>query len=689
MADLEEAIQVGQEAVDTTPQDHPNRAVRLNNLGGGLGNRYSRTGAIADLEEAIQVGREAVDATPQDHSDRARYLNNLGVRLCDRYLRTGAMADLEEAILCCQSALSQPSSPTNVRIITGRRVLDACAIISEWQKAVQASEITINLIPKLTSRSLENSDKQHILGQVVGLASDAAAAALHAGKEPLVALNFLEQGRGVLATSLQEMRMDILDLQRRYPKLAEQFNHLRDELELLPVDSSSVIDEGHRLTWQSQTDRRYKAGNKFDELVIEIRKQHGFEDFLLAPNETEMQSAARSGPIVVVNISKHRCDAIMIERDGIQALALPDLHIEEINSKARESDLGRPNILEWLWDAVTSPILDALGFNQPLSGDYWPHVWWIPTGPLTKFPLHAAGRHRKGSSETVLDRVMSSYSSSIKTIIHGRRRRDILSTSAQSSTSAKALLVAMKYTGKLELPSTHEEVSMLHELCKSMALTPIEPGQRKQDIVPHLPQCRIFHFAGHGYTDIEDPSKSHLLLNDGKNDSLTIANLLEMNIRQSSPFLAYLSACGTGQIANERFFDESIHLISSFQLAGFRHVIGTLWEVNDKLCIDMAKITYEGMKDGCMTDESVCRGLHNATKKLRDRWLDMLTETKCGRRPVRQAGKPLTKRARNNKNEDQRDGRPARDASMSDEDEKTESIHRIPLHWVPYVHFGV
>ena len=156
-----------------------------------------------------------------------------------------------------------------------------------------------------------------------------------------------------------------------------------------------------------------------------------------------------------------------------------------------------------------------------------------------------------------------------------------------------------------------------------------------------------------------------------------------MNIRQSSPFLAYLSACGTGQIADERFFDESIHLISSFQLAGFRHVIGILWEVSNKLCIDMAKITYEGIRDGGMTDKSICRGLHNATKTLRDRWLDMLINTKRGRRPVRQTGGPLTTTARNINNKG------PRDASMSDEDEETGSMHRVPLHWVPYVHFGV
>ena len=162
-----------------------------------------------------------------------------------------------------------------------------------------------------------------------------------------------------------------------------------------------------------------------------------------------------------------------------------------------------------------------------------------------------------------------------------------------------------------------------------------------------------------------------------------------MNIRQSSPFLAYLSACGTGQIRDERFFNESIHLISSFQLARFRYIIGTLWEVNNKFCINIIKITYEGIKDRGMTDKSICRGLHNTTKKFRDRWLDMLTNTKRGRRFVRRAGKLLTTTARNINNKNPRDGRPPRDANISDEDEETGLMHRIPLYWVPYVHFGV
>ena len=75
-----------------------------------------------------------------------------------------------------------------------------------------------------------------------------------------------------------------------------------------------------------------------------------------------------------------------------------------------------------------------------------------------------------------------------------------------------------------------------------------------------------------------------------------------MDIRQYAPFLAYLSACDTSQIRDERFVEESIHLISAF------HVIGTLWKVIDELCVDMARIMYEEMRDGGMTDESMCWG---------------------------------------------------------------------------------
>lgn len=60
-------------------EDAPNEAYHP--LLGILTERYSRTGAIADLEEAIQVSQQAIDATPDDHPDQGIY--QLPVKLTD------------------------------------------------------------------------------------------------------------------------------------------------------------------------------------------------------------------------------------------------------------------------------------------------------------------------------------------------------------------------------------------------------------------------------------------------------------------------------------------------------------------------------------------------------------------------------------------------------------------------------
>ena len=76
MEDLEEAIRVSRQAVKVTPEDHPDLAACLNNLGNKLESRYKRTGKMEDLEEAIRVSRQAVEVTPEDHPDLAAWLNN-------------------------------------------------------------------------------------------------------------------------------------------------------------------------------------------------------------------------------------------------------------------------------------------------------------------------------------------------------------------------------------------------------------------------------------------------------------------------------------------------------------------------------------------------------------------------------------------------------------------------------------
>jgi hypothetical protein len=570
------------------------------------------------------------------------------------------------------------NSPLIFRITAGRKLLQCCAFVSNWQEASKVSKTALDLIPKLVSRSLEHLDKQHMLSQIVGLASDAAAAALNAGSGPLVALEFLEQGRCVLAASLEEMRTDITCLQETCPELAEQFIRLRNEFAAPGVRKSLIIDNSDQIPWQIQANRRHEMENDFDKMIVGIRKQQGLENFLLPPTEADIKAAAKHGPVVIINMSKYRCDAILIEQDKIRSLPLPLLTTKETKGRGIQG-LRSSETLEWLWDAVTSPILDALGFTQPPPRGKWPYIWWVPTGSLSKFPIHAAGYHGKHSHKTVLDRVISSYSSSIKIIILGQRPRK------PSFSPDTALLVAMEHTpGYKPLEFANEEVSTVRGLCKEMALCPIEPGRNKQEISSHFLGCKIFHFAGHGYAHALDPSQSQLLLDDWKSDPLRVIDLLEINLRERAPFLAYLSACETGRIEDEKFFDENIHLISACQLAGFRHVIGTLWEVNDKICVDIARNTYKGMRDGKMTDESVRRGLHDACRQLRANWLGDV-RAKCAKRDFVAS----LERADIVVSDDMLDNKGGvgflRDGDLVDD--SNEGI--VLPHWIPFVHFGV
>ncbi|WP_048131970.1 CHAT domain-containing tetratricopeptide repeat protein, partial [Methanosarcina sp. 1.H.T.1A.1] len=111
--DLEEAIEKYKQAVSLTPSESPELPGRLNNLGNGLRNRYSHTGDLKDIEEAIEKYKQAVSLTPPESPEMPSILNNLGTGLRDRYSRTWDLKELEEAIEKYKQAVSLtlPESP--------------------------------------------------------------------------------------------------------------------------------------------------------------------------------------------------------------------------------------------------------------------------------------------------------------------------------------------------------------------------------------------------------------------------------------------------------------------------------------------------------------------------------------------------------------------------------------------------
>jgi CHAT domain-containing protein len=264
------------------------------------------------------------------------------------------------------------------------------------------------------------------------------------------------------------------------------------------------------------------------------------------------------------------------------------------------------------------PVLNELGFTQlPSSGEDWPRVWWVGSGLLTILPIHAAGYHDSSPPETAIDRVISSYASTVKSLSYARER---LAKANEFKLKEKAILVAMPTTPEQNsLPSVETEVEDLRILFFNASIdTTVMPNRTKAEVLSELPKHSIVHFACHGYP-ADDPSQSSLLLEDWKTASLTVSDLTSLNIESAN--FAYLSACHTSAARDFRLLDESISLSSAIQLSGYPSVVGSLWEVTDNYSAEVAKDVYTWILEGGggLDTQRSGEGLHRAVRVLRDK----------------------------------------------------------------------
>lgn len=388
-----------------------------------------------------------------------------------------------------------------------------------------------------------------------------------------------------------------------------------------------------------EIDRRIALAREWDELVEHVRQLEGFEDFLRPPPLESLLDAAVGGPVVIVNVSQWRCDALIITRDGVEVTALPDLTTEEVAQRTsaflNALDSGAPasqelsftaaleararslaqrdevlrSTTEWLWDAVADPVLTALGATQAVSTDAPTRLWWCPTGLLTLLPLHGAGYHQAGDGRTVLDRVVSSYTPTLRALAEARKPRPDVTADA-----GRLLFVGV--------PEVPDQLQMTEDVAREQAfleehfpgrMTVLSGGDATVTAVhAQLPRHRWIHLSCHGYQDPRDPSAAGFELSDG---TLTVTRLSAV---QYSGELAFLSACRTAT-GGVDLPDEVITLAAALNYTGYRHVVATLWSVDPAIAADVTSAVYAEMITGrTFEPDRSAFALHHAVRALRD-----------------------------------------------------------------------
>ncbi|WP_054812743.1 CHAT domain-containing tetratricopeptide repeat protein [Nocardia arizonensis] len=622
----EEALRAFQDAVDATQLDDPGRGSGLNNLATTMFKMHERTGDERVLRAAIQATRDAVAAAATDHPERAMYLVNLGYGLHKLFLETAEPDAATESTVAFTDAASSVNAAPRVRLSAYRGMGHVAMTAGDGASAVAAFQHAVALLPQISPRRLIRSDREYNLGEIAGLGGEAASAAIAAGR-PELAVELLEQARGVLLAETMDSYRDLDELRACATDLADRFTGLRDAL-----DAADDVA------------RRGDLAQQWDELLAHVRQIPGLEKFLRPPSFDELRAQAAEGPIVILNVSRYRGDALVLNAatdEPVRVVELPGLTRDEIIHQgnrlhsavddATENSITRrlraqrevEEVLGWLWDAIAEPVLRALGIHRAPDRDrQWPHVWWCPVGELAFLPIHAAGRHGDTSAaRTVLDRVVSSYTTTIRALRYARTRQ----SPSPASPAATALIVAMPETpGASALPGAWAEAETVASLVPDTRVL-IGAQATRDAVLDAVPRCAIVHLACHGISDWRTPAESGLLLADHVDRPLTVTAI--SRLRLAAAELAYLSACSTA-VGNQRLADESVHITSAFQLAGFRRVIGTLWPIGDNAAVRIASDIYDHLtRDGRYPPDPhrTAQALHLATRRMRAEYGGMPT----------------------------------------------------------------
>ncbi|KAJ7192023.1 CHAT domain-containing protein [Mycena pura] len=659
LADLEAALKMKQKAVELIPSGHPHRAQLLRSLSTSFRDRYRILRDTEDLNAAIQTGQEAVDLVPQGDYSRAAYLQTLAASLTDRYRKLGDPKDLEAALQMKKDAVDQ--SPPEDPVRAARLQNLAASFRDRYEKFKDPKDMeTVHMLYidsfKLFSSAPENSWAQALRWVSFAekfqpsycvLAYMSAFALLpdilwignsiplrHAAMRRL---NIQDATSAAIRTciNVSDLPAAVQLLEQGLATIFQQMLQLKTDVDVLPPEQGRTLMDLSSQLYNETASNPFKVVDYRNSLLHDIRKQPGFEYFLLPKPYNVLCHASKGGPIVILNAHPDHCDGIIILNPTSEPVHVPLLSVTlpllksqrdmlqkllgHCNARTREASssrlFGRPEhfflsktthecfeeMLEWLWTCVVCPVYKVLKSHGIHDG----RLWWLPTGAFTGLPLHA-------SSPT--DEFIHSYTATLGSLLDAYAKK-----SPTTSTAQKFAVIGVPHTdpnGSNSLKGVSQEVRKIASIVKEPIVQCLEGEQATADAVKlQIQNCSWAHLACHGSQNLNEPTKSYLRLYEGK---LELGTILRMHLVNAQ--FVFLAACETA-MGDAKLVNESFHFGGAFIAAGFRGAIGTLWSMNDEDGPIVAEVVYSHLfREGQRPQASdAAQALQIAVKELKKR----------------------------------------------------------------------
>ncbi|KAF7789473.1 hypothetical protein EIP86_000419 [Pleurotus ostreatoroseus] len=675
--EIDRSIELYNEANTLHPQDFPQPLI----LARMYGLRYDISQVPDDLGKVLQVLQESHDQMPPDYAFRPVILAMLAMP----YLVDSSSSlpppprdpfeMIEEVATSDNALLKELHLHIATLWVQAARKRGHASLLKAYKFAMRNLEQWITSYPTAELQHSQTALRPQF-------ASDACSAAIEAG-DISQAVELLEQGRGLLWARLTRYRQPLDALRELDGRLAEEFESVARELEQLSVSTYSNLSSSdlssmmgvlsnlgllpstpgsaHMPTLSSsfipglgrQREMRlsedlmgfdnrmrllHDATSRWNNVVERIRRIRGWSNFLLPSPFADLQKAAAAGPVVIVNVSAYRCDAIIIRDVHLPLLVpLPDAspqqfqdlslkleeNLENLHSADHEDkrtiDHYRAQIkavLRSLWTLVVQRVVQRL---EELGCDHGSRIWWYPTGALCRLPLHAAGPYKRGQ-KNAHDLYVCSYVTTLSSTLRVGQ-----GDWTPDATAPGLLVIGVPGDDPTQdsyLPNVEQEICTIIDAIPShlLSLQHVLVGEYAtlDSVRSELPNYHWAHFTCHGYQNPEPLNSFFQLYGQSE---IKLIELISSRLPKAQ--LAFLSACNTATGDFEKTPDEVLHLAAVMQFCGFRSVIGTLWPMCDEDGPSVAREFYQYMyrnKEGGRTDSrDSAEALHRAVDELRSR----------------------------------------------------------------------
>ncbi len=325
------------------------------------------------------------------------------------------------------------------------------------------------------------------------------------------------------------------------------------------------------------------ARRELDEVIDEIRKVPGYEQFLAPPTFEDVAGAAGEQPLVYIAAAELGGLALVVRGDDVVHVPLPDLAADVVRDRvasylepyaAFRADQGAglaawrtalDSVTSWLWDVAVGPVLQEV---QPA-----PEVAVVAGGLLSLLPLHAAWT---SDATTPTGR---RYALDVTTVSYVPNARSLTAArDLASTTTATRLLAAVdppRSPPATPLPLAGVEAQAAAAGFAGSAELLQGPAATVRHVEEALQRADVAHLACHGFADLDTPLDSGLLL--AGQGVLRLRELLGLRLQIR---LAVLSACETSMPGTE-LPDEVVALPTGLLQAGVAGIVASMWAVPD------------------------------------------------------------------------------------------------------------